>query len=183
MKDIRYVIFNNNCTADGTWYTKVPNTIRTLSFDEFKKELINEIELLVRKNTIKTDAIKDAITLYDEFKDKTIAKQDIIDRVKDLHPDLSEENIESFSTHILDNMYYIPSYRDVIHYRPIIRTKSYLEISYGAVSSILANLKSTHELIESFVEEDVESEKWEELYESCCARLALHIAKVDIKED
>ena len=178
MKEIRFVIFNNNCTADGTWYTEVPNTIRTLSFDEFKKELTNEIELLARKNTIKTDAIKDAIILHDEFKDKTIAKQDIIDRVKDLHPDLDEENIESFSTHILDNMYYSPAYRDVIHYRPIIRTKSYLEISYGTVSSILANLKSTHELIESFVEEDAESEKWEELYKSCCTRLALHIAKV-----
>lgn len=175
----RFAIFNKDCTQDGTWFSVVPKEIRTLSFDEFKEELTTTMKFMIQKQKIKTTAIKDALNMYDEFSDKTIVRQDVIDRLKALHPEASTPNTFILSASVLDVMYKIPTYVGKMVYSPDnIRTKSYLEVSNKTMTSMLESLESTRALIESFVEEDVKSEKWKYLQDSCTTHLALHITKV-----
>ena len=173
----RYAIFNKSCTT--AWYGVEPKEKRTYTFEDLKSELKEIVRDLLIKQRINADAIADALILYDEFCNRTIIMQDMIDKVKSLHPEISDENTLFLrSTYILNYMYNMPTIRSSNIFSPCdIHSKSYLEVINQTISSTLSGLDDTKESIERINENDSE-DKWTELCGACITNLAICIVKV-----
>ena len=170
----RYAIFTKSCTP--AWYGVEPKE-KTYTFEALKSKLKEIVRDLLIKQRINADAITDALILYDEFCNRTITMQDMIDKVKSLHPEISDKNALFLSTYILNYMYNMPTIGSSNIFSPCdIRSKSYLEVINQTISSTLSGLDDTKELIERINENDSE-DKWTELCGACITYLTIYIVK------
>ena len=171
----RYAIFTKSCTP--AWYGVEPKE-KTYTFEALKSKLKEIVRDLLIKQRINADAIADALILYDEFCNRTITMQDMIDKVKSLHPEISDKNALFLSTYILNYMYNMPTIGSSNIFSPCdILSKSYLEVINQTISSTLSGLDDTKELIERINENDSE-DKWTELCGACITYLTIYIVKV-----
>ena len=173
----RYAIFNKSCTT--AWYGVEPKEKRTYTFEDLKSKLKEIVRDLLIKQRINADAIADALILHDKFCNRIITMQDMIDKVKSLHPEISDKNALFLSTYILNYMYNMPtigSSTSNMFFPSDIRSKSYLEVINQTISSTLSGLDDTKELIERINENDSE-DKWSELCSACITNLAIYIVK------
>lgn len=175
----RYAIFNKSRTS--AWYGVEPKEMRTYTFEDLKSELKEIVRGQLIKQRINVDAIADALILHDKFCNRTITIQDMMDRVKSLHPEISDENTLFLrSTYISNYMYNMPtigSSTSNMFFPCDIHSKAYLEVINQTISSTLSGLDDTKELIEKINENDSE-DKWTELCGACITYLTIYIVKV-----
>lgn len=179
MKETRYMIFNMDCTQDGTWFCEVPHNIKTYSLDELKESLLEEINGRLARERVQNNCILDAGTLYKKYSGKTVTKDEVLEDVKRLNSNISELNAVNLRDNILKIMYV--SHPSTDTYTPEnIRSSMYLDNSLLTSEKTIANLDDLKHCVENFYDFD---SSWEPLCAMCRNRLAVHIAKVDIKED